>query len=82
MAAELKGPKPCVTEADEEGWMIVNLPGKSEPVEDSCGFSRLALGGGHGGEVGNRQGHCANALIMPHPGHSSPLKRVFPSTLS
>lgn len=28
MAAELKGPNPCVTEADEEGWMIVNLPGE------------------------------------------------------
>ncbi|XP_029993763.1 uncharacterized protein tp53inp2b isoform X2 [Sphaeramia orbicularis] len=26
VAAELKGPNPCVTEADEEGWMIVNLP--------------------------------------------------------
>ncbi|KAM9342150.1 uncharacterized protein tp53inp2b isoform 2-T3 [Pholidichthys leucotaenia] len=25
VAAELKGPNPCVTEADEEGWMIVNL---------------------------------------------------------
>lgn len=30
VAAELKGPNPCVTEADEEGWMIVNLPGESE----------------------------------------------------
>lgn len=30
MAADLNGPKPCVTEADEEGWMIVNLPGKSD----------------------------------------------------
>lgn len=30
VAAELNGPKPCMTEADEEGWMIVNLPGKSE----------------------------------------------------
>lgn len=29
MAVELKGPNPCVTEADEEGWMIVNLSGKS-----------------------------------------------------
>lgn len=28
VAAELKGPNPCVTEADEEGWMIVNLPGE------------------------------------------------------
>ncbi|KAM9752792.1 uncharacterized protein tp53inp2b isoform 2-T3 [Menidia menidia] len=25
VAAELKGPNPCVTEADEEGWMMVNL---------------------------------------------------------
>lgn len=31
VAAELNGPKPCMTEADEEGWMIVNLPGKSDP---------------------------------------------------
>lgn len=29
VAAELNGPKPCVTEADEEGWMLVNLPGES-----------------------------------------------------
>ncbi|XP_072305896.1 tumor protein p53-inducible nuclear protein 2 isoform X2 [Eucyclogobius newberryi] len=26
VAAEINGPNPCVTEADEEGWMIVNLP--------------------------------------------------------
>nr|XP_043893855.1 tumor protein p53-inducible nuclear protein 2 isoform X2 [Solea senegalensis] len=30
VAAELKGPNPCVTEADEEGWMLVNLPGESD----------------------------------------------------
>ncbi|XP_076023339.1 uncharacterized protein tp53inp2b isoform X1 [Genypterus blacodes] len=30
VAAELKGPNPCVTEADEEGWMLVNLPGASD----------------------------------------------------
>ncbi|XP_077369624.1 uncharacterized protein tp53inp2b isoform X1 [Festucalex cinctus] len=29
VAAELKGPNPCVTEADEEGWMLVNLPDES-----------------------------------------------------
>lgn len=29
VAVELKGPNPCLTEADEEGWMIVNLSGKS-----------------------------------------------------
>ncbi|XP_047456154.1 tumor protein p53-inducible nuclear protein 2 isoform X1 [Mugil cephalus] len=32
VAAELKGPNPCVTEADEEGWMLVNLPAASECV--------------------------------------------------
>ncbi|CAL8276634.1 unnamed protein product [Boreogadus saida] len=31
VAAELKGENPCVTEADEEGWMLVNLP-----VEADC----------------------------------------------
>ncbi|XP_005740464.1 tumor protein p53-inducible nuclear protein 2 isoform X3 [Pundamilia nyererei] len=38
VAAELKGPNPCVTEADEEGWMIVNLPegatAEASPMED------------------------------------------------
>lgn len=38
VAADLNGPKPCVTEADEEGWMIVNLPGKSDPFKDSGGI--------------------------------------------
>ncbi|XP_039545798.1 tumor protein p53-inducible nuclear protein 2 isoform X3 [Pimephales promelas] len=35
---ELKGPKPCVTEADEEGWLLVNLPegatAEASPMED------------------------------------------------
>ncbi|XP_077081050.1 tumor protein p53-inducible nuclear protein 2 isoform X3 [Siphateles boraxobius] len=35
---ELKGPKPCVTEADEEGWLMVNLPegatAEASPMED------------------------------------------------
>ncbi|CAL1605721.1 unnamed protein product [Knipowitschia caucasica] len=30
VAAEINGPNPCVTEADEEGWMIVNLPVEAE----------------------------------------------------
>uniref|UniRef100_A0A087XS40 Tumor protein p53 inducible nuclear protein 2 n=1 Tax=Poecilia formosa TaxID=48698 RepID=A0A087XS40_POEFO len=30
VAADLKGPNPCVTEADEEGWMLVNLAGESK----------------------------------------------------
>ncbi|CAL8325583.1 unnamed protein product [Merluccius merluccius] len=38
VAAELKGENPCVTEADEEGWMMVNLPegatAEASPMED------------------------------------------------
>ncbi|XP_072305898.1 tumor protein p53-inducible nuclear protein 2 isoform X3 [Eucyclogobius newberryi] len=38
VAAEINGPNPCVTEADEEGWMIVNLPEgattEASPMED------------------------------------------------
>lgn len=33
VAAEIKGPNPCVTEADEEGWMIVNLPGEYKSLD-------------------------------------------------
>ncbi|KAJ8408052.1 hypothetical protein AAFF_G00262800 [Aldrovandia affinis] len=33
VSADLKGPKPCVTEADEEGWLLVNLPGEGDWVE-------------------------------------------------
>ncbi|XP_018926142.1 tumor protein p53-inducible nuclear protein 2-like isoform X3 [Cyprinus carpio] len=35
---ELKGPKPCVSEADEEGWLLVNLhegaTAEASPMED------------------------------------------------
>ncbi|XP_035988679.1 tumor protein p53-inducible nuclear protein 2 isoform X2 [Fundulus heteroclitus] len=38
VAADLKGPNPCVTEADEEGWMLVNLSegatAEASPMED------------------------------------------------
>ncbi|KAL1021603.1 hypothetical protein UPYG_G00015440 [Umbra pygmaea] len=30
VSAEISGPKPCVSEADEEGWMLVNLPGETD----------------------------------------------------
>ncbi|XP_029012194.1 tumor protein p53-inducible nuclear protein 2 isoform X3 [Betta splendens] len=45
VAAELNGPKPCVTEADEEGWMLVNLPegpGCMMQAEDATGASLTA----------------------------------------
>ncbi|XP_026097234.1 tumor protein p53-inducible nuclear protein 2-like isoform X2 [Carassius auratus] len=31
LTPELKGPKPCVCEADEEGWLLVNLNGEDGP---------------------------------------------------
>ncbi|XP_021325548.2 tumor protein p53-inducible nuclear protein 2 isoform X1 [Danio rerio] len=37
---ELKGPKPCVTEADEEGWLLVNLPGEDGPEAASVACAR------------------------------------------
>ncbi|KAL3064381.1 hypothetical protein OYC64_000618 [Pagothenia borchgrevinki] len=45
VAAELKGPNPCVTEADEEGWMLVNLPEKSDcmiQADDETGEPSIA----------------------------------------
>ncbi|KAJ8370624.1 hypothetical protein SKAU_G00106520 [Synaphobranchus kaupii] len=32
-STDLKGPKPCVSEAEEEGWLLVNLPGEDDWVE-------------------------------------------------
>ncbi|KAF5904914.1 tumor protein p53-inducible nuclear protein 2 isoform X3 [Clarias magur] len=38
VSAELNGPKPCVTEADEEGWLLVSVPegapAEASPMED------------------------------------------------
>ncbi|XP_026223713.1 tumor protein p53-inducible nuclear protein 2 isoform X2 [Anabas testudineus] len=44
VAAELKGPKPCMTEADEEGWMLVNLPESDSMMqaEDETGATVIA----------------------------------------
>ncbi|XP_042347435.1 tumor protein p53-inducible nuclear protein 2 isoform X2 [Plectropomus leopardus] len=45
VAAELKGPNPCVTEADEEGWMLVNLPEEPDcmmQAEDETGAPLIA----------------------------------------
>ncbi|XP_019112042.1 tumor protein p53-inducible nuclear protein 2 isoform X1 [Larimichthys crocea] len=45
VAAELKGPNPCVTEADEEGWMLVNLPEESDcmmQADDETGGPLIA----------------------------------------
>ncbi|XP_052396868.1 tumor protein p53-inducible nuclear protein 2-like isoform X2 [Carassius gibelio] len=38
LTPELKGPKPCVCEADEEGWLLVNLNGEDGP--EACARPR------------------------------------------
>ncbi|KAF7659920.1 hypothetical protein LDENG_00291160 [Lucifuga dentata] len=43
VAAELKGPNPCVTEADEEGWMLVNLPGETDCMMQDEGETETPL---------------------------------------
>ncbi|XP_048033448.1 tumor protein p53-inducible nuclear protein 2 isoform X2 [Megalobrama amblycephala] len=37
---ELKGPNPCVTEADEEGWLLVNVPVEDGPEAASVARPR------------------------------------------
>lgn len=63
VAAELNGPKPCVTEADEDGWMIVNLPGRSDFFMASGALRRSALGGAHGGQGGG----TSRDIVQMHP---------------
>ncbi|XP_063319836.1 uncharacterized protein LOC134618395 isoform X1 [Pelmatolapia mariae] len=74
VAAELKGPNPCVTEADEEGWMIVNLPEESDcmmQVDDESGIPLIAQSFPE-----NNLSNCQDARTrtecpapVPHPPH-------------
>ncbi|CAF91443.1 unnamed protein product, partial [Tetraodon nigroviridis] len=61
VAAELNGPKPCMTEADEEGWMIVNLP-----VSPSSGSE---CGGSGGSSRSGRERGCMDEswFVTPPP---------------
>ncbi|XP_044207306.1 tumor protein p53-inducible nuclear protein 2 isoform X4 [Thunnus albacares] len=74
VAAELKGPNPCVTEADEEGWMLVNLPEESEcmmQAEDETGAPLIA----HSFPDSNQSNHQDTLTRtecpapVPHPPH-------------
>ncbi|XP_027016458.1 tumor protein p53-inducible nuclear protein 2 isoform X3 [Tachysurus fulvidraco] len=42
VSAEISGPKPCVTEVDDEGWLLVSVPGDSAPF--SCKRRRTRAG--------------------------------------
>ncbi|XP_029688986.1 tumor protein p53-inducible nuclear protein 2 isoform X2 [Takifugu rubripes] len=66
VAAEIKGAKPCMTEADEEGWMIVNLPGDSDPVmEDETGTRP------------NAQTNQSNCSTQGAPAETSPMEDLL-----
>lgn len=72
VAAELKGPKPCVTEADEEGWMIVNLPGE---------FTAATPGGARGLQGPGWRCLRAGATNMElHPSRPGPKRAALTSS--
>ncbi|XP_005940302.1 tumor protein p53-inducible nuclear protein 2 isoform X3 [Haplochromis burtoni] len=74
VAAELKGTNPCVTEADEEGWMIVNLPEESDcmmQVDDESGIPLIAQSFPEN-NLSNRQDARTRTECpapVPHPPH-------------
>ncbi|XP_070695396.1 tumor protein p53-inducible nuclear protein 2 isoform X3 [Pempheris klunzingeri] len=76
VAAELKGPNPCVTEADEEGWMLVNLPEESDcmmQAEDEKGASLIAQSFPDSNQSNQQDTHTRTECPAPIP--HAPLKR-------
>ncbi|XP_035500749.1 uncharacterized protein LOC118316736 isoform X2 [Scophthalmus maximus] len=74
VAAELKGPNPCVTEADEEGWMLVNLPEKSDctmQAEDESGAPPIAQSSPDSTLPLHKDTHARTECLppIPHPSH-------------
>lgn len=67
--AELKGPNPCVTEADEEGWMLVNLP-ESDCVmqtEDETGGPLIAQSFPDSNQSNHQDTHVRTECPVPVP---------------
>uniref|UniRef100_A0A1A8GVW0 Tumor protein p53 inducible nuclear protein 2 n=1 Tax=Nothobranchius korthausae TaxID=1143690 RepID=A0A1A8GVW0_9TELE len=76
VAAELKGPNPCVTEADEEGWMLVNLTGEPDcmmQAEDETGAQKIAQSFPNSNSPDHQRSQSRTECLdhIPHP----PLKR-------
>ncbi|XP_008291868.1 uncharacterized protein tp53inp2b isoform X2 [Stegastes partitus] len=73
VAAELKGPNPCVTEADEEGWMLVNLPESDRmmQVEDETGTPPTAQSFPDSNQSNDQDTHTRTECpaLVPHPPH-------------
>ncbi|XP_044066501.1 tumor protein p53-inducible nuclear protein 2 isoform X3 [Siniperca chuatsi] len=74
VAAELKGPNPCVTEADEEGWMLVNLPEESDcmmQAEDETGAPLIAQSFPDSNQSNHQDTHTRTErpALVPHAPH-------------
>ncbi|XP_014890778.1 tumor protein p53-inducible nuclear protein 2 isoform X2 [Poecilia latipinna] len=73
VAADLKGPNPCVTEADEEGWMLVNLADSDcmMQVEDDVGTPLTAQASPDSklADHQNMQTRTECPASMPRPPH-------------
>ncbi|XP_062247595.1 uncharacterized protein LOC133956502 isoform X2 [Platichthys flesus] len=71
VAAELKGPNPCVTEADEEGWMLVNLPGSDSMLqaEDETGAPLIAQSSPDSNLSHHQDTHARTEFPIPQPPH-------------
>ncbi|XP_053279783.1 tumor protein p53-inducible nuclear protein 2 isoform X2 [Pleuronectes platessa] len=72
VAAELKGPNPCVTEADEEGWMLVNLPEGSDSMlqaEDETGHPLIAQSSPDSNLSHHQDTHARTEFPIPQPPH-------------
>ncbi|XP_040907226.1 uncharacterized protein LOC121190494 isoform X2 [Toxotes jaculatrix] len=74
VAAELKGPNPCVTEADEEGWMLVNLPESDcmMQADDETGAPLIAQSSPDSNLSHHQDTHTRTecpAPPIPHPSH-------------
>ncbi|XP_058498932.1 tumor protein p53-inducible nuclear protein 2 isoform X1 [Solea solea] len=80
VAAELKGPNPCVTEADEEGWMLVNLPGGSDCMlraEGETGAPPIARSTPDSSLSHHQDTHARTECLTPIPHPSRKRRRTY-----
>ncbi|XP_034552679.1 tumor protein p53-inducible nuclear protein 2 isoform X3 [Notolabrus celidotus] len=74
VTAELKGPNPCVTEADEEGWMLVNLPEEPDcmmQAQDETGAPLTAQSCPDSNQSNHQDTHTRteSPTLIPHVPH-------------
>ncbi|XP_060793149.1 tumor protein p53-inducible nuclear protein 2 isoform X2 [Neoarius graeffei] len=74
VSAELNGPKPCVTEVDDEGWLLVSVPGDSNctPLgEDGAEVPSIAQSLPHS-ECPRVESGCDVATPLSRTGDAAP----------